>query len=107
MIESLHLRGYRSLRDFRLKLGRVTVVSGENGTGKSNLYRSLALLQRAAEGRLAEAIADEGGMPSLLWAGCRPPMPVRRSAPIPTSRPRPSGSEARKGGPWWSARERW
>lgn len=71
MIESLHLRGYRSLRDFRLKLGRVTVVSGENGTGKSNLYRSLALLQRAAEGRLAEAIADEGGMPSLLWAGDR------------------------------------
>jgi predicted ATPase len=71
MIESLHLRGYRSLRDFRLRLGRVTVVAGENGTGKSNLYRSLALLQRAAEGRLAEAIADEGGMPSLLWAGDR------------------------------------
>lgn len=71
MIQSLHLRGYRSLRDFRLKLGRVTVVAGENGTGKSNLYRSLALLQRAAEGRLAEAIADEGGMPSLLWAGER------------------------------------
>lgn len=71
MIGALHLRGYRSLRDFRLKLARVTLVAGDNGTGKSNLYRSLSLLQRAAEGRLAEAIADEGGMPSLLWAGNR------------------------------------
>lgn len=71
MIESLHLCGYRSLRDFRVQLGRVTVISGENGTGKSNFYRSLALLQSAARGRLAEAIAREGGMPGLLWAGDR------------------------------------
>jgi len=54
-----------------LKLGRVTVVTGGNGTGKSNVYRSLALLQQAACGRLAEAVAGEGGMPSLLWAGER------------------------------------
>lgn len=69
MLRSLHIRGYRSLRDFRLKLGRVTVITGENGVGKSNFYRALAMLQRMAEGRFAEAIALEGGMPSLLWAG--------------------------------------
>jgi len=71
MIESLHICGYRSLRDFRVNLGRVTVISGENGTGKSNFYRSIALLQSAAMGRLAEAIAREGGMPGVLWAGDR------------------------------------
>jgi predicted ATPase len=71
MLQSLHIRGYRSLRDFRLELGRVTVVSGENGVGKSNLYRALALMQRMADGRFAEALAEEGGMPSLLWAGER------------------------------------
>lgn len=71
MLRTLHLRGYRSLRDFRLSLGRINVVTGGNGVGKSNLYRALAMLQRMADGRFAEAVAQEGGMPSLLWAGER------------------------------------
>lgn len=71
MLRSLHIRGYRSLRNFRLKLGRVTVVTGENGVGKSNFYRALAMMQRMADGRFAEAIASEGGLPSLMWAGER------------------------------------
>lgn len=77
MLRTLHIRGYRSLLDFRIKLGRVTVVSGENGVGKSNLYRALALMQRLAEGRFAEAVAAEGGMPSLVWSGQR-----KRNEPI-------------------------
>jgi predicted ATPase len=36
MLRTLHVRGYRSLRDFRLTLGRITVVTGGNGVGKSN-----------------------------------------------------------------------
>ncbi|GAA5130469.1 AAA family ATPase [Luteolibacter yonseiensis] len=71
MLESIHIRGYRSLRDFRLRFGGVTVVTGQNGVGKSNLYRALAMIQRMADGRFAEAIADEGGMPGMLWAGRR------------------------------------
>lgn len=71
MIHSIRVRGYRSLRDLTIRLGRLTIVTGENGTGKSNLYRSLWLLHEAAEGRFAESIAGEGGMPSLLWAGER------------------------------------
>ena len=71
MLESIHIRGYRSLRDFRLRLGGVTVVTGQNGVGKSNLYRALAMIQRMADGRFAETIASEGGMPGMLWAGAR------------------------------------
>lgn len=71
MLKILHLRGYRSLLDFRLSLSRLTVITGENGAGKSNVYRSLAMLQWLAEGRFAEAIAAEGGMPSLVWSGKR------------------------------------
>jgi len=52
-----------------MRFGRITVITGENGVGKSNLYRSLALLQRMAEGRFAEAVEAEGGMPGLMWAG--------------------------------------
>lgn len=32
---------------------------------------AVRLLTRAAEGRLARTLADEGGMPSALWAGER------------------------------------
>ena len=71
MIQSLHVQGYRSIRDLRLALGKVTVVLGANGCGKTNLYRALYLLGAAARGRLARTIADEGGMPSALWAGAR------------------------------------
>lgn len=71
MLRTIHFRGYRSLRDFRLKLGRVTVVTGGNGVGKSNVYQALALLRRMAEGRFAAAVAREGGLPGMLWAGAR------------------------------------
>ncbi|NJL71982.1 MAG: AAA family ATPase [Candidatus Competibacteraceae bacterium] len=68
-ITSLHVAGYRSIRSIYLDLKPVNVVLGANGTGKSNLYRSLYLLWSAAAGNLAGAIADEGGMPSILSAG--------------------------------------
>lgn len=71
MIETIVVRGYRSVRQVRFDVGRVTVVLGENGAGKSNLYRGLQLFQHAAVGTLARAIAAEGGMSSILWAGDR------------------------------------
>ena len=69
MISRLHIRGYRSVRDIRLNLTNLNVLTGINGCGKSNLYRSLMLLQSTAAGRFSEMIAEEGGMPSILWAG--------------------------------------
>jgi predicted ATPase len=68
-LSSLSVEGYRSIRRAWLPLGRVNVVVGPNGSGKTNLYRSLGLLVEAAQGRLARSVAREGGMPSLLWAG--------------------------------------
>lgn len=69
MPHTLRLSGYRSLRDLRLRLGRVTVLRGANGVGKTNIYRSLSLLSSLARGDFAQAVAAEGGMRSLLWAG--------------------------------------
>jgi len=65
----LSVQGYRSIRTAWAHLGTVNVVLGPNGSGKTNLYRSLALLVEAAHGRLARSVAREGGMPSLMWAG--------------------------------------
>jgi predicted ATPase len=70
-ISHLSVQGYRSIRTLWTRLGNVTVVLGPNGSGKTNLYRSLALLVEAAHGRLARSVAREGGMPSLMWAGGR------------------------------------
>jgi len=77
MISHLHVEGYRSIRNLRLELGAANVILGPNGSGKTNLYRSLYLLAEAAHGRFARALADEGGMPSALWAGARRKGPVQ------------------------------
>lgn len=78
MLRSMLAENYRSLRSIRMDLGQVNLFVGENGTGKSNLYRSLQLVQAAARGTLASEIAAEGGMASVLWTGRRKPNePVR------------------------------
>lgn len=69
MLTEIRIDGYRSIRDTRMELGPVNVVFGANGTGKTNLYRALHLLQVAAKGELATSLLTEGGMPSVLWAG--------------------------------------
>ncbi len=69
MIERLAIGGYRSLRDIRLEVGQLTLVTGANGSGKSSLYRALRLLADVAQGRLVASLAADGGLPSTLWAG--------------------------------------
>ena len=69
MIARLAVAGYRSLRDLRVELAALTVVTGANGSGKSSLYRSLRLLAAIAQGRAVPSLALEGGLPSTLWAG--------------------------------------
>jgi predicted ATPase len=69
VIRTLAFAGYRSLRELRLEVGQLTVITGGNGAGKSNVYRALRLLVDAAEGQLGRAMAREGGMPSAMWGG--------------------------------------
>lgn len=69
MITCLAVSGYRSLRDVTLALGRLNVVTGANGSGKSSLYRALRLLSDVAQGRAIASLAAEGGLASTLWAG--------------------------------------
>jgi energy-coupling factor transporter ATP-binding protein EcfA2 len=69
MIRKVAIAGYRSLRDVRLALDTLNVVTGANGSGKSSLYRALRLLADVAQGRIIQSLAAEGGLSFTLWAG--------------------------------------
>lgn len=69
MLHTLAIANYRSLRQLVLPLGRLNVITGANGSGKSSVYRALRLLAQTAQGQIVAALAREGGLPSTLWAG--------------------------------------
>ena len=69
MLSALAIAGYRSLRELIVPLGRLNVITGANGSGKSSVYRSLRLVAETARGGGIPSLAREGGLPSTLWAG--------------------------------------
>jgi len=69
VLTTIAIENYRSLRDLRLPLEPLNVITGANGTGKSSLYRALRLLADCASGRVISSLAREGGLESVLWAG--------------------------------------
>lgn len=65
------ISNYRSIRRLSVPIHPLSVFVGENGVGKSNLYKSLSLLRDAAAGQITRTIADEGGLNSVCWSGIR------------------------------------
>jgi predicted ATPase len=70
-LTAVSIHGYRSVRQLYLPVEPLSVFVGANGVGKTNLYKALGLLRAAADGSLTRAIALEGGVDSVLWAGIR------------------------------------
>ncbi len=79
MLNTIAIRGYRSLREIVLPLGELTVVTGANGTGKSSVYRALRLLADCGSGAVIGSLAREGGLESVLWAGPEQTAGARRT----------------------------
>ncbi|PYV16475.1 MAG: ATP-binding protein [Acidobacteria bacterium] len=69
MLSTLAISNYRSLRNLVLPIQRLNLITGANGSGKSNVYRALRLLADTAQGRVVSSLAREGGLQSTLWAG--------------------------------------
>lgn len=76
-LTAVTIRNYRSVRSLHLPIETCAVFVGANGVGKTNLYKALGLLRCAADGTITRAIAEEGGVESVLWAG-----PRRRGQPV-------------------------
>ncbi|QHQ34493.1 AAA family ATPase [Algicella marina] len=83
MLTTLAISGYRSIRDLRLPLERLNIVTGPNGSGKSSFYKALRLLCDVAQGAAIPAIAAEGGLQSTLWAGPEEISRAMKSGEVP------------------------
>jgi energy-coupling factor transporter ATP-binding protein EcfA2 len=68
MITKLRFRWFKSIEDVEFEPGRVNVLVGANGSGKSNLLEAIGVLSAAVQGR----VDDEG----LLRRGVRPGVPA-------------------------------
>jgi predicted ATPase len=69
MLHTLAVENYRSLRSIVVPLGKLNIIQGANGSGKTNLYRALRLLADTAAGGVVSSLAREGGLKSTFWAG--------------------------------------
>ena len=94
MLTTIAIENYRSLRDLRLPLEQLNVITGANGTGNSSLYRALRLLADCGSGRIVSSLAREGGLESALWAGPEHLAAAVRSAGIPFRAPYGLGRSA-------------
>ena len=52
MINKLSIRNYKTINKLELELGRVTVLIGENGAGKSNILEAISLAGAASSNKL-------------------------------------------------------
>ena len=77
-LESISIKGFKSIRDVEVKLRDINVLIGANGSGKSNFLEVFSFLQAIHASRLSDRLVDEalrqyvarrGGAGSLLHFG--------------------------------------
>lgn len=68
MLTEIQADGYQSLRDAKIALGRLTVITGPSSSGKSALVRALLLLARNARGT---SYISRGRDKCVVGVGCR------------------------------------
>lgn len=65
-LRRVRIRGYKSIVFCDVTLEPLTILVGRNASGKSNFLDALAFLRDALRGGLSQALADHGGMESLV-----------------------------------------
>lgn len=70
-LNSVTIRGYRSIKDATLGLRPLNVLIGANGAGKSNLVSFFKMMNEMMAGRLQQYIASTGHAASNLYFGPR------------------------------------
>lgn len=68
-MDYINIKGYKSFKDLSLKLRKINLLIGANGSGKSNFLSLFELLGNAYEQRLGFYVAQLGGVDKLLHQG--------------------------------------
>jgi predicted ATPase len=69
-LDQISIQGYKSIRGLKgFKLGKLNVLIGANGAGKSNLIDFFRMLRAMAEGGLREFITRSGGGDGFFFNG--------------------------------------
>lgn len=62
MVKEIKIQNYKSVQDLTLELGRVNVLIGANGCGKSNILEAIAFGSAAAEDKLGNEFLSARGI---------------------------------------------
>jgi len=68
-LSRLILRGYKSIAECEIELGKLNVLIGANGAGKSNFIGFFRLINRILDGDLQTSVGTAGGPDALLHFG--------------------------------------
>lgn len=76
IIEEIHIKNFKALKDVHLKeLPPMAVFVGQNGTGKTTLFRVFAFLKECLNSNTRVALQREGGLlgfKEVITRGCDP-----------------------------------
>ena len=70
-VDSIRIRGFKSIRDLEVELRPINVLIGANGSGKSNFIGVFSFLQEIRSGRLQAYVTQAGGASRVLHFGSR------------------------------------
>lgn len=70
-MDSIEIKGYKSIKDARIELRPINVLIGANGSGKSNFLSFFEFLYYLYERKLTEYIALNGGEDKFLYNGAK------------------------------------
>ncbi len=71
MLDKIELSGFKSIRQMELELGRLNVLIGANGAGKSNLVSFFKLINYLLSNGLQQYIASAGFADAMLYYGAK------------------------------------
>lgn len=65
------IRGYKSFKDLDISLGKINVLIGSNGSGKSNFLSFFEFLHQMYEQKMTEYVALNGGTDKFIYQGSK------------------------------------
>ncbi len=70
-IDKMLIKGFKSIKSCEIDLGRINILIGGNGSGKSNFISSFELLQHVVDGNLQSYVTKKGGPDVIAYCGTK------------------------------------